>query len=103
MLFLILSYLPSLLCGVHVVRSGREMYWLWIFVIAPVLGPAFYLFAVLIPEWMGGRMLSRIHGQDRPPRRHRYRHGRVRAPLAKNRRARCVAKAPSGAISRRRR
>jgi hypothetical protein len=31
------------------------MYWLWIFVIAPMLGPAFYLFAVLVPEWMGGR------------------------------------------------
>ncbi|HJS79652.1 MAG TPA: hypothetical protein VJ748_03440, partial [Vitreimonas sp.] len=43
------------LCGIHVVRTGREMYWLWIFVIAPMLGPAFYLFAVLVPEWMGGR------------------------------------------------
>ena len=55
MMLVILSYVPSLLCGIHVVRSGREMYWLWIFVIAPMLGPAFYLFAVLVPEWMGGR------------------------------------------------
>jgi hypothetical protein len=55
MILLILSYIPSLLCGVHVVRSGREMYWLWIFVIAPMLGPAFYFFAVLLPEMMGGR------------------------------------------------
>lgn len=55
MILLILSYLPSLLCGVHAVRTGREMYWLWIFAIAPMLGPAFYLFAVLVPEWMGGR------------------------------------------------
>jgi hypothetical protein len=54
-ILLILSYIPSLLCGVHVVRSGREMYWLWIFVIAPMLGPAFYFFAVLLPELMGGR------------------------------------------------
>jgi hypothetical protein len=52
---LILTYLPSLVCGIHVVRTGREMYWLWIFVIAPMLGPAFYYFAVLVPEWMGGR------------------------------------------------
>jgi hypothetical protein len=52
---LILTYLPSLVCGIHVVRTGREMYWLWIFVIAPMLGPAFYFFAVLVPEWMGGR------------------------------------------------
>lgn len=55
MIMLILSYVPSLLCGVHVVRTGREMYWLWIFVIAPLLGPAFYFFAVLVPEMMGGR------------------------------------------------
>jgi len=55
MLIIVLTYLPSLLCGVHAVRTGREMYWLWIFVIAPLLGPAFYFFAVLVPEWMGGR------------------------------------------------
>lgn len=52
---LILTYLPSLLCGVHVVRSGREMYWLWLFIIAPLLAPAFYVLAVLVPAWMGGR------------------------------------------------
>ena len=55
MLYLIALYLPSLLCGIHVVRTGREMYWLWILAIAPGLGPAFYFFAVLVPEWMGGR------------------------------------------------
>jgi hypothetical protein len=55
MIMLILTYLPSLLCGIHVVRTGREMFWLWLFVIGPLLAPAFYLFAVLVPEWMGGR------------------------------------------------
>jgi hypothetical protein len=53
-MLLILSYVPSLLCGIHVVRTGREMYWLWLFMIGPLLGPAFYFFAVLVPEWMGG-------------------------------------------------
>jgi len=52
---IILFYLPSLLCGIHVVRTGREMYWLWIFIIGPLIGPAFYFFAVLLPEMMGGR------------------------------------------------
>jgi hypothetical protein len=52
---LILSYLPSIICGVHVVRTGREMYWLWLFAIAPLLAPTFYFFAVLLPELMGGR------------------------------------------------
>lgn len=60
MLFIILTYLPSLLCGIHAVRSGREMYWLWIFIIAPLLGPAFYFFAVLVPEWMGGRTARNV-------------------------------------------
>lgn len=55
MLFLILTYLPSLLCGIHVVRTGREMFWLWLFIIGPLLAPAFYVLAVLAPEWMGGR------------------------------------------------
>lgn len=60
MILLVLSYLPSLLCGVHVVRTGREMYWLWLFVIAPMLAPAFYFFAVLMPEMMGGRTARNV-------------------------------------------
>jgi hypothetical protein len=55
MLGLILLYLPSVLCAAHVVRTGREMFWLWLFIIGPVIAPAVYLFVVLIPEWMGGR------------------------------------------------
>ncbi|MBS0384999.1 MAG: tetratricopeptide repeat protein [Proteobacteria bacterium] len=55
MLVLILTYLPSLLCGIHAVRSGQQMYWLWILVIAPVLGPLIYVFAVIVPEFAGGR------------------------------------------------
>src|SRR5260221_437846 len=55
MLILILTYLPSLVCGIHAVRSGQQMYWLWILVIAPLLGPLIYFFAVLVPEFAGGR------------------------------------------------
>jgi len=55
MLILILTYLPSVLCGIHAVRSGQQMYWLWILVIAPLLGPLIYFFAVLVPEFAGGR------------------------------------------------
>ena len=55
MLLLILTYAPSVLCGIHVLRTGREMFWLWLFIIGPMIAPAFYLFAVLLPEWMGGR------------------------------------------------
>jgi hypothetical protein len=62
MLGLILAYVPSLICGVHAMRTGRGQMWLWILVIAPVLGPLIYLFAVLIPEWMGGRTARKISG-----------------------------------------
>ena len=55
MLVIILTYLPSILCGFHVVRTGREMFWLWLFIIGPLIAPLFYVFAVLIPEWTGGR------------------------------------------------
>jgi hypothetical protein len=54
-LYFIAYYLPSLLCGIHVVRSGRELYWLWIFVIAGPLGAAIYFLAIILPELMGGR------------------------------------------------
>lgn len=54
MIYLIASYLPSLLCGIHAFRSGQAQTWLWVLVIAPVLGPLIYLFAVLVPEWTGG-------------------------------------------------
>jgi hypothetical protein len=55
MIYLILTYLPSVLCGIHVVRTGREMYWLWILVIAGPLGAVIYFFAIIVPELLGGR------------------------------------------------
>lgn len=72
MLALILTYLPSLLCGVHVVRTGREMFWLWLFIIGPLLAPAFYFFAVLVPEWVGGsgaRKVGKVARQTLDPER----------------------------------
>ena len=55
MMMLILTYVPSVLCGIHVLRTGREMFWLWLFIIGPMIAPAFYFFAVLLPEMLGGR------------------------------------------------
>jgi len=60
MILLILSYLPALLCGIHVVRSGRELYWLWILVIAGPLGAAIYFLAIILPEMMGGRTARNV-------------------------------------------
>jgi hypothetical protein len=72
---LILTYIPSLLCGVHVVRTGREMFWLWLFIIGPIIAPAFYVLAVLAPGWMGGRTARTVGRAARqaldPERDHR--------------------------------
>jgi hypothetical protein len=55
MLGYLLLYVPSLLCGIHAVRSGRVQPWLWILVIGGPLGATIYVLAVLVPEWLGGR------------------------------------------------
>ena len=60
MIMLILTYAPSVLCGIHVIRTGREMFWLWLFIIGPLIAPAFYFFAVLVPEMMGGRAARNV-------------------------------------------
>jgi hypothetical protein len=55
MLYLILYYLPSIVCGVHIVRTGQPMYWIFLLVIAGPLGAAIYFFAIMLPEMAGGR------------------------------------------------
>lgn len=64
MLFALLSLLPwpvmflwgGMVIGlcVHVVRSHRELYWLWIIIALQPIGPLVYLFAIVAPEWLGG-------------------------------------------------
>jgi hypothetical protein len=65
-----LGYLPmplvvqaivvSIACAVHVVRSGGQLFWVWIFIIAPGLGALIYILAVLLPEWTGGRTANKV-------------------------------------------
>jgi hypothetical protein len=55
MVFVVLHYLPALLCGIHAVRTGRQNNWLWILVVGGSLGAAVYFFAVMLPDLMGGR------------------------------------------------
>jgi hypothetical protein len=52
---LLIGWLPSIICAMHVVRTGQQMYWLWILVIGGPLGAAFYFFAVMLPDLLGGR------------------------------------------------
>ncbi len=62
MLYLLLSYLPVIICGIHVVRTGREYYWLWLLFIGGPIGVAIYFFAILLPELLGGRLGGRLRG-----------------------------------------
>lgn len=40
---------------IHVVRTGREFYWLWIILLFQPLGGLIYLVAIVLPELLGGR------------------------------------------------
>lgn len=40
----------ALLCAIHVVRSGQQLYWLFILFAFPMLGSIVYLFAVYLPS-----------------------------------------------------
>jgi hypothetical protein len=37
-------------CAVHVVRTGRQYYWLWIILMAPFLGVVIYAIAEVLPD-----------------------------------------------------
>ncbi|MCX7356931.1 MAG: hypothetical protein NT015_02100 [Alphaproteobacteria bacterium] len=52
---MLIGWIPSIICAMHVVRTGQQMYWLWILVIGGPLGAALYFFAVMLPDLMGGR------------------------------------------------
>lgn len=56
-LFGILHVLLALFFAVHAVRSGREMYWLFLLFIFPLLGSVVYAFAVWLPEQRSSRAL----------------------------------------------
>lgn len=45
----------DVLCCIHVVRSGRDMYWLYIIIILQPIGAIVYLFAIIVPEVVSGR------------------------------------------------
>ena len=58
--YLLLGYLPAIICGIHVVRTGQNMYWLWLLIIGGPLGAAIYFFAVMLPDLTGGRTARKV-------------------------------------------
>jgi hypothetical protein len=52
--------LISILLCVHVVRSGQQIYWIFLILFIPVLGSLIYIIAVLIPDLAGGTRAKRM-------------------------------------------
>lgn len=55
-----LSLLFSIALCVHVVRTHREMYWLWIILLFQPVGGVVYVVAVILPELLGGRAAQKV-------------------------------------------
>jgi len=50
-------------CGIHVVRTGRQLYWLWIIIIAPFLGSLIYTVVEMGPDLMRSRQAATAHAK----------------------------------------
>jgi hypothetical protein len=49
-ILVLLSLVLQIACAVHVVRSGRQLYWIWILLIGSYLGVVVYVIAAVIPD-----------------------------------------------------
>lgn len=50
----------QVVCGLHVVRSGQERYWLYLIIALPGLGCLIYSLGVMLPELLGSRTGRRV-------------------------------------------
>lgn len=67
-----LSLLFAVLLCVHVVRTGREMFWLWIILIFQPIGGLVYFVAIVLPELFRGpsaRKMGRVAREALDPTR----------------------------------
>ncbi len=79
-----LSLIISVLLCVHVVRTHREMYWMWIILLFQPIGGLVYLIAIVLPEMFRGptaRKLGRSAQETLDPSR-AYRQARQDHDLA---------------------
>ena len=60
-----LSVIVSIALAVHVVRTGREFFWLWIILIFQPIGGLVYFIAVVLPELTRGQGVQRVQRQAR--------------------------------------
>ncbi len=60
-----LSLVLSIALAVHVVRTGRELFWLWIILIFQPLGGLVYFIAIVLPELTRGPAAQRLERSAR--------------------------------------
>ena len=53
------TFAVDLAFAFHVIRSGRELYWIYIIVFIPGIGPALYFFTQVLPDMKNSRTLKR--------------------------------------------
>lgn len=59
-------------CGLHVIRTGQERYWLYLIIAIPGLGCLIYFLGIMLPELLGSRRgrqaIRRVHDSLDPQR-----------------------------------
>jgi len=55
-----LLLLMSIALAVHAVRSGQQLYWVWIILVFQPFGGIVYLIAIVLPEMFGGATARRV-------------------------------------------
>jgi hypothetical protein len=73
---LIVSVLLQFFCLVHMVRTGRPHWWLWVIVIGSYLGVAVYVFTQVLPELRNDpasrRLVRNVRDRIDPERQRRH-------------------------------
>lgn len=50
----VLAVVLGVVCAVHVLKTGRPIWWVFIFIFAPVIGSLIYFFVEILPELRSG-------------------------------------------------
>lgn len=53
----------QVICGIHVVRTGRPLYWIFIIVVAPLLGSIIYILSQMLPDMSSSPAARRLKEQ----------------------------------------
>lgn len=60
MLYYLLTIAVQIVCVAHVVRTGREKWWILLIIFVPLIGVLAYFFIELLPSMVGNRRLRHV-------------------------------------------